>query len=97
MADYGGASITTQRGGLVPNAPMPQGLNPRLLLLRDHLAECEKALFELRARLGISEPPTPSGNKPLEEPNNAASVTMDLLARSGRLLELLRSTQDEIC
>lgn len=94
MADYGGASVT-QRGGPAPSAPVPQGLNPRLLLLRDHLTECEKALFEVRVRLGIPEPPSP-GDKRIEEPNNAASVTMDLLARSGRLLELLRSTQNEI-
>lgn len=91
MSDYGAGQA--MRGA--PSAPMPQGLNPRLLLLRDTLAQCEKALFEVRGRLGIPEPPA-AGEKRLEEPNNAASVTMDLLARSGRLLDLLQSTQNEI-
>ena len=93
MADYG--SGQQLRGGSAPSAPAPQGLNPRLLLLRDALAECEKSVFEIRGRLGIPDPPQ-DDKKRLEEQNNVASVTMDLLARSGRLVELLRSTQADI-
>lgn len=70
MPDYGGGPQL--RGGSAPGAPAPQGLNPRLLLLRDHLAECEKSVFEIRGRLGTLEPPAP-GDKRAEEPNNAGS------------------------
>lgn len=94
MPDYG-VQHGVQQAGRGPAAPPPQGLNPRLSLVRDTLADCEKVLCEIRARLGIPEPPSSAEKRP-EEQNTASGVTMDLLARSARVLELLRSTGNEI-
>mgnify|MGYP001614440496 CR=1 FL=1 len=84
--------------GAAPSAPMPTGLNPRLMLVAETQEQCLKLLYELRAKLGVADTPTADQMKPSAESTapNAASTVMHLLAQSGRLRALLESALGEV-
>ena len=69
-------------------------LNPRLELVRDNLAAALKLLADLRARLGVLEPPDIA--KPEPPGATAAGTVMDLLAQSARLGAILRETLEQV-
>ena len=87
-------SYSARAGQSQPSAQLPIGLNPRLELVRDNLGSAIKALAELRARLGIPDPP--DSTKAELAAAGAAGTTMDLLAQSARLGAILRETQEQV-
>ena len=90
MADYGARISASQ-----PSAQLPTALNPRLELVRDNLAAALKMLAELRARLGVLEPPDIAKPEP-PTALSAAGTVMDLLAQSARLTTVLRETLEQV-
>ena len=90
MVDYG------QQAPRVGTAsPVPSGLNPRLESVRQLLTECEKTLYEMRARLGVAGAPADKRKEEVSA-GGISGMTMDLMAIAGRLLELLRETAAEV-
>ena len=77
-------------------SPLQSGLNPRLTVVRDVLAECEKMLYEARQSLGIPEPPSGGDKKSEQGGSTSASLTMDLIASSGRIHAMLSGLLSEV-
>ncbi len=78
-----------------PSTQLPTALNARLELVREHLGGALNTLAELRARLGVLEPPDIAKPEP-HAAVSAAGTTMDLLAQSARLGAILRETMEAV-
>ena len=85
MANYSAAQTAA-------SVPVPNGVNPRLANVKETLWECEKALAEISARLGISDPPNAGAksSETLGAGSSTGALTMELLASGGRLIDRAR-------